>query len=115
MPTGLVLADGRQANDGPLEDLWVHVARNRTPSGLSMLVLAPVSHHPSWAKVNCRWITPVPLLDGAEPVALMRAHCIAHSVMAHSVMTHSVTAHSMTHQIIHIQIAATTRCPTPQC
>jgi len=109
MPTGLVLADGRQANDGPLENLWVHVARNRTPSGLSMLVLAPVSHHPSWAKVNCRHITLAPVLDGAEPVAPMRAHSTAHSVM-----THSVTAHSMTHQIIHIPIATMTRCPTPQ-
>jgi len=114
MPTGLVLADGRQANDGLLEDLWVHVAHNPTPSGLLILVLAPVSHHPSWAKVNCRHITLAPVLDGAEPVALMRAHCIAHSVMAHSVMTHSVTAHSMTHQLIHIPIATMTRCPTAQ-
>jgi hypothetical protein len=104
MPTGLVLADGRQANDGPLEDLWVHVARNLTPSGLSMLVLAPVSHHPSWAKVNCRWITHIPLLDRAEPVAPTGVHCTARSVMTHS----------MAHQIIHIPMTATTRCPTPQ-
>jgi hypothetical protein len=114
MPTGLVLADGRQVNDGPLGGLSVHVTRNRTSSGLSMMVLTPVSHHPSWAKVNCHHITLAPVLDRAEPVAPMRAHCTAHSVMAHSVMAHSVTAHSMTHQIIHIPIATMTRCPTPQ-
>jgi len=109
MSTSLVLADGRQANDGLLEDLWVHVAHNPTPSGLSLLALAPQGYRPPQPTASCRWITHIPLLDRAEPVAPTRVHCTAHSVMTHSVM-----AHSMAHQIIRIPIATMTRCPTPQ-
>gem|GEM_PF-4354676 len=112
-PKGLVFDADRQANDEPLEALSVFGTQPNSVKALAVGAgtpgLSPTATDNKLSVDHTRTIA-----GRSRAGRTMRAHCTAHSVMAHSVMTHSVTAHSMAHQIIHIPIAATTRCPTPQ-